>query len=81
MLKVSRIFCLIVLPVVAAYAQTQPVQSTRKDAQPSQSEMLTRGQVIGIIDESRKIVSPNGVEVLTAVPIGGTMQWVSVRWA
>ncbi len=79
MLKVSRIFCLIVLPVVAAYAQTQPVQSTRKDAQPSQSEMLTRGQVIGIIDESRKIVSPNGVEVLTAVPIGGTMQWVSVR--
>jgi hypothetical protein len=31
------------LPVVATYAQTQPVQSSKEDAQPSQSEMLGVG--------------------------------------
>ena len=41
--------------------------------------MLSRERVIGIIADSRKIVSPNGVETLTAVPINGTQQWLSVR--
>ena len=77
--KVSLICCLMLLPIVAEYVQTQARQSTRRDAQPAQSETLSRGQAIGIIAESRKIVSPNGVEVLTAIPINGTMQWLSVR--
>ncbi len=77
--KVFSICCLMLLPIVAEYVQTQARQSTRRDAQPAQSETLSRGQAIGIIAESRKIVSPNGVEVLTAIPINGTMQWLSVR--
>ncbi|HEV7778354.1 MAG TPA: alpha/beta hydrolase, partial [Luteibacter sp.] len=32
-----------------------------------------------IIAEARKIVSPNGVEELKPVTIGGIQQWISVR--
>jgi proline iminopeptidase len=39
----------------------------------------TRKEVTSIIREGRKIVSPNGVEELIEIPIGGTKQWISVR--
>jgi pimeloyl-ACP methyl ester carboxylesterase len=66
------------LAVATIHAQTED-QPIGKNAQSAQSEMLSRDRVIGIIAESRKIVSPNGVEALTAVPVNGTMQWISVR--
>ena len=40
---------------------------------------FTRTEVTSIIAEGRRIVSPNGVEELLEVPIGGTKQWISVR--
>ena len=77
--KLSAICCLLLLPVAARYGQTGLTQSTRKDALPAQSEIFSRDRVTGIIADSRKIVSPNGIEVLTAIPIKGATQWVSVR--
>jgi pimeloyl-ACP methyl ester carboxylesterase len=41
--------------------------------------MMSRREVTGIIADTRKIVSPNGVEELVPVPINGTTQWLSVR--
>ena len=41
--------------------------------------MLSRKEVTGIIADSRKIVSPNGIEALTSIPVNGTTQWLSIR--
>jgi proline iminopeptidase len=40
---------------------------------------FTRAEVTSIIRDARRIVSPNGVEELLEIPIGGTKQWISVR--
>jgi proline iminopeptidase len=40
---------------------------------------FTRTEVTSIIREARRIVSPNGVEELLEISIGGTKQWISVR--
>jgi proline iminopeptidase len=44
-----------------------------------QERSFTRSEITAVIRDARKIVSPNGVEELLAVPIGGTQQWISVR--
>jgi proline iminopeptidase len=40
---------------------------------------FSRAQVTGIIANARKIVTPNGVEEMLEIPIGGTKQWITVR--
>ena len=45
---------------------------------PDKSSM-SRDEVIKIIADNRKIVSPNGIEALVKVPINGTEQWLSIR--
>ncbi|WP_395824332.1 alpha/beta fold hydrolase [Archangium minus] len=40
---------------------------------------FTKAQARGIIADARRIVTPNGVEELLELPIGGTKQWISVR--
>jgi proline iminopeptidase len=50
---------------------------TRKGAQDGCT--FTREEVTSIIRDARKIVSPNGVEELLEIPIGGTKQWIYVR--
>jgi pimeloyl-ACP methyl ester carboxylesterase len=40
---------------------------------------LSRQEVTGIIAQSRRIVSPNGIEELRKVRIGGIDQWLSIR--
>src|ERR1700679_1715704 len=40
---------------------------------------FTREDVTSIIRDARKIVSPNGVEELLEIPIGGTKQWIFFR--
>jgi proline iminopeptidase len=41
----------------------------------------SRAEATGIIANARKIVTPNGVERLEKVRIGGIDQWVSIRGA
>lgn len=43
------------------------------------AEPLTRDKATSIIREARKIVSPDGVEELLQIPVGGIPQWISVR--
>jgi hypothetical protein len=41
----------------------------------------TRAEATSIIAGARKIVTPNGIELLETVRIGGIDQWVSIRGA
>ena len=45
----------------------------------SSNKPFSRQKAAGIIANARKIVTPNGIERLEAVRIGGIEQWVSVR--
>jgi len=45
------------------------------------SPPTSRAQATAIIANARKIVTPNGVERLQKVRIGGIDQWVSIRGA
>jgi pimeloyl-ACP methyl ester carboxylesterase len=42
-------------------------------------EPFSRAKAAGIIADARKIVTPNGIERLEKVQIGGIEQWVSIR--
>jgi proline iminopeptidase len=46
----------------------------KSDVKPS-----SRAEATAIIADARKIVTPNGIERLETLPIGGIEQWVSVR--
>jgi proline iminopeptidase len=45
----------------------------------SPPKLFSRAQAAAIIANARKIVSPNGIERLETVRIGGIEQWVSIR--
>jgi pimeloyl-ACP methyl ester carboxylesterase len=62
---------LLLMGVGVGFAQTQP--------SPTQPGMLSRKEVTRILADSRKIVSPNGVEELLTIPVNGTKQWLSIR--
>ena len=55
------------------------VSASAADEQPPKP--FTRTQAAAIIADARKIVTPNGVERLEKVQIGGIQQWVSIRGA
>jgi len=54
-------------------------QASATQPAPAQAGMMSRKEVTGIIANSRKIVSPNGVEELLTIPVNGTKQWLSIR--
>jgi pimeloyl-ACP methyl ester carboxylesterase len=62
--------------VVAAGAWA--AQGPAPDAAES-AKTLSRTEVTGIIAQSRRIVSPNGIEELRKIRIGGIDQWLSIR--
>src|SRR5580704_13498941 len=60
-----------------AAVQGAPIPaSTQSPVQP-----LNRAEATAIIADARKIVTPNGVERLQTMRIGGIEQWVSIRGA
>lgn len=53
--------------------------ATSAAAASGKSTTMTREQVTGIVANTRRIVSPNGVEELIKLHIGGIEQWISIR--
>lgn len=68
MKRMKSLSCLIALAIVVTGAHADG------DFKPS-----TRQEARSIIAESRKIVSPHGIETLTKIPVNGTEQWLSIR--
>jgi pimeloyl-ACP methyl ester carboxylesterase len=64
----------------ASSAQTPAASSTSAAAQSSAApRMIPRDEVTRIIDNTRRIVSPNGVDERISLRIGGVEQWLSIR--
>jgi pimeloyl-ACP methyl ester carboxylesterase len=61
---------------ISAWPQTSEQTSAQTHAPPQ-----SRAEATAIIANARKIVTPNGVERLEKVRIGGLDQWVSIRGA
>jgi pimeloyl-ACP methyl ester carboxylesterase len=78
------IFCLFALMTgtasLAATSATVPAGAS-SSATPAQSKssMMSRDEVTRILDSNRKIVSPQGVDEMLKVRIGGIDQWLSIR--
>lgn len=79
-------FCMLigVLGVVATNAVSTEAPASASSAAATastkdKSPPMSRDEVTRIIANSRKIVSPNGVEELVKVRIGGIDQWLSIR--
>jgi pimeloyl-ACP methyl ester carboxylesterase len=66
------------LPFHPCNAQPQATSQPSPGAESDQDKM-SRHEATAIIAESRKIVSPNGVEDLLPVQINGIAQWMSIR--
>lgn len=84
MRKSIRVNFLVLLLLFTAYAsivqsQTSQPPTGSAQPQPAQSDMMSRREVTDIIADTRKIVSPNGVEELLSVSINGISQWLSIR--
>jgi pimeloyl-ACP methyl ester carboxylesterase len=62
---------LAVSPVLAASGAT--------DRAPAKTQAMTRDEVVGIIADNRRVVSPNGIEQQVKLRIGGIDQWLSIR--
>ena len=58
---------------LSLHAAAQPA------AQPPKDAPLPRDEVTRIVAQTRKIVSPNGIEALVPVQINGATQWLSIR--
>jgi proline iminopeptidase len=61
---------------------SQPCSSSSARGSPGgecSQPCFSRSKVTSIIGNARKIVSPNGVEELLEIPVGGTKQWILVR--
>jgi proline iminopeptidase len=69
-----RLYVLSALALTALCAGAADTQDA-----PASAKTFTRAEAISIIGTARKVVSPNGVEELLEIPIGGTKEWISVR--
>ncbi|BDU20786.1 alpha/beta hydrolase [Dyella sp. GSA-30] len=69
MVRMKSLFCSIALGAAACVAQ----------ADDNANKAFTQQQARDIIAESRKIVTPNGIDALIKVKINGTEQWLSIR--
>ncbi len=74
--EISRRLLVVLCALVAtsAWATQSPAPADTHEA-----ETFSRKEVTDILAESRRIVSPNGIEQLRKVRIGGIDQWLSIR--
>jgi proline iminopeptidase len=69
----STHFCSLLACTALCTIAAEPASAQATD------KSFTRSEAISIVANARKIVSPNGVEELLEISIGGTKQWISVR--
>ncbi len=74
-LKALGLACLLTLFSAGLSAQT----SEPSPVAIAKEKTYTRTEITAMLAANRKIVTPNGVEKLIAVPINGTSQWLSIR--
>lgn len=82
-----RTYLLFILAVVVGTASTSassataPAGASSVATAPAQdkSPPMSRDEVIRILANNRKIVSPHGIEEMVKVRIGGVDQWLSIR--
>src|SRR5262245_26863257 len=70
---------ILVFLVAGTWVTTAASSATEPTARASTTATFSREQVQNIIRDVRRIVTPQGVEVLEPVEIGGIRQWISVR--
>ena len=61
-----------------AQSPEAPKAQTPANAAP-QTQTLSRKEATSIVADTRKIVSPNGVDELKEIKVNGTFQWISIR--
>ncbi|MHA6204959.1 alpha/beta fold hydrolase [Dyella soli] len=74
-----RMSFLFTLALTAAMAATGASADTAAAPAQGQTAMMSRDEVTRILESNRKIVSPNGIDEMTKVRIGGIDQWLSIR--
>ncbi|HEY3940593.1 MAG TPA: alpha/beta hydrolase [Bryobacteraceae bacterium] len=65
------------VPAIAAFLLLALASSACREKKPQES--FSRSKAVEIIGNARKILTPNGIERLEKVQIGGIEQWVSIR--
>lgn len=70
------IFLFLLATLVLSPARALPAASVKPAEKP---QLMSRDEVTRIIDNTRKIVSPNGIDERVKLRIGGIDQWISVR--
>jgi len=68
-----------VLAIVATVPALHAAAPQHQDAEKADAAPMTRAEVTRIIANSRRIVSPEGIETMVKVPINGIDQWLSIR--
>jgi pimeloyl-ACP methyl ester carboxylesterase len=70
----------IVIALTAGCLAQAPGRQEKSDPMTdTQSPMMSRKDVTSIVADTRKIVSPNGIEELKPITVNGTAQWISIR--
>ncbi|WP_233843449.1 alpha/beta hydrolase [Dyella sp. 2HG41-7] len=73
-------WCATWLVAAAVMAPLYAANTSHDDANAqNKPQTMTRAEVTAIIANSRRIVTPNGVDEMVKVPINGIDQWLSIR--
>lgn len=65
--------------LTAALIAAVPFASQAADSAQSAKPAFTRTEAAAIVGNLQKIVSPQGIDQLVQISVGGTKQWISVR--
>src|SRR3546814_15768278 len=77
--RVTRAALSLIAGALACLALPAAAQAQAQREGSAKAEVRTLDDARDIIREARRIISPNGIEELRAVEIGGIQQWISVR--
>ena len=77
--RVTRAALSLIAGALACLALPAAAQAQAQREGSAKAEVRTLDDARDIIREARRITSPNGIEELRAVEIGGIKQWISVR--